>query len=531
MIYQNLGYKGNIFRLLLYTYLNDIYFIPLACTEFKFQKLHLGLMNAYAKQNLFFGLGFLAALGMLLFKIKLYDLPDYQADLFGILQLSRDYVLGKPLLYENAYGDNSGIHNYYLMPLLAPFTLLFGGKGLFLAGFAFQCWMLVLLARIFSKLQTWMGILFLLLLFAPVSWYIWDNLKFGWHAESFYLPLSLIAAASLLLGNKAGFLVSAIFLVLNREDGVWIVFGLYALFTFLDDKQSPNQKLKKITLSLLLSIGIFAAGILLLYLRGKGETRAGDAWRLFQENLQQYSLSDYLGAAFLSWMGIAGTAFLLCLALIKNNTGRLVGLMVLLPVLGISLYSGIYYFPDLKYGITWAPRLSGTYGFILSVLLISLYNKKIMTKAKGLLWIGSAILIFVIQYQSLLKLSYQPYSLLTRVQLSLGQQSEKVPDEPVKKRLIAFSAMIPKQFPLRMDEELFALFDHTDMQWPRAIHKPFKPARMLISKHISDADVALPLPFMEAGKIGNYRIFMDRSDQTAMQIMEVGISSGVVESP
>lgn len=488
-------------------------------------------MNAYAKQNLFFGLGFLAALCMLLFKMKLYDLPDYQADLFGILQLSRDYVLGKPLLYENAYGDNSGIHNYYLLPLLAPFTLLFGGKGLFVAGFAFQCWMLVLLARIFSKLQNWMGILFLLLLFAPVSWYIWDNLKFGWHAESFYLPLSLIAAASLLLRNKLSFLLSAIFLVLNREDGVWMVFGLYALFAFLDDKQSPNQKLKKITLSLLLSIGIFAAGILLLYLRGKGETRAGDAWRLFQENLQQHSLSDYLGAAFLSWMGIAGIAFLLCLALIKNNTGRLVGLMVLLPVLGISLYSGIYYFPDLKYGITWAPRLSATYGFILSLLLISLYRKKITTHIKGLLWIGAAIGILVIQYQSLLKLSYQPYSLLTRVQLSLGKQSEKVPDEPVKQRLIAFSAMIPTQFPVRMDEELFALFDHTDMQWPRAIHKPFKPARMLISKHISDADVALPLPFMEAGKIGNYRIFMDRSDQTAMQIMEVGISSGVVESP
>lgn len=124
-------------------------------------------MNAYAKQNLFFGLGFLAALGMFMFKIKLYDLPDYQADLFGILQLSRDYVLGKPLLYENAYGDNSGIHNYYLMPLLAPFTLLFGGKGLFVAGFAFQCWMLVLLARIFFEAANLDGYPFFTAAFCP----------------------------------------------------------------------------------------------------------------------------------------------------------------------------------------------------------------------------------------------------------------------------------------------------------------------------------------------------------------------------
>jgi hypothetical protein len=37
--------------------------------------------------------------------------------------------------------------------------------------------------------------------------------------------------------------------------------------------------------------------------------------------------------------------------------------------------------------------------------------------------------------------------------------------------------------------------------------------------------------FMETGKIGNYRIFIDRNDETAMQIVVLGISSGVVESP
>ncbi len=64
------------------------------------------------------------------------DKLEYETDLFSVLQLSRDFLWGKPLLYENAYGDNTAYHNSYLMPLYAPFTVAFGGKGLFVAGFA-----------------------------------------------------------------------------------------------------------------------------------------------------------------------------------------------------------------------------------------------------------------------------------------------------------------------------------------------------------------------------------------------------------
>src|SRR5438105_3934045 len=73
---------------------------------------------------------------------------DYTSDIISHFQLSHDWLIGKPLMYENQYGDHGKIHNYFIDILMAPFTYLFSVYGLFIVLFG------LLIAALFSALKT-----------------------------------------------------------------------------------------------------------------------------------------------------------------------------------------------------------------------------------------------------------------------------------------------------------------------------------------------------------------------------------------
>lgn len=106
---------------------------------------------------------------------------DYTSDLFTHFQLSHDWLIGKPLFYENCFGFHNKLHNYFIDPLLSPFTWLFGIYGLFVALFSLMIgsffMVLKLLDRHSATFET--RLLFFIFYTSPLSWFLFLRVSCG----------------------------------------------------------------------------------------------------------------------------------------------------------------------------------------------------------------------------------------------------------------------------------------------------------------------------------------------------------------
>jgi hypothetical protein len=268
-------------------------------------------MDSKRKSYLLLLLGFLGALFFLIVKIALYDKLEYELDIFSILQLSRDYWLGKPFLYENFYGDNKAIHNYYLVPIFSPLTLILGGKGLFIAGFLLMLWALYLVSRLLKELPWGKGLLFLMLFFSPTAFFLWDNFRFGWHPESFYYPLAIVFMAALILNRKFSAWVAAICIILNREDGILIALSIYIIYEAAKNKDTAWILMKRMVPVIIVGGIIFLTGLLVLSLFSSGESRIGIAMQRFVDNYNTTNFILYMWKSARNWFLLCGTVWVL----------------------------------------------------------------------------------------------------------------------------------------------------------------------------------------------------------------------------
>src|SRR5205085_10507679 len=79
-----------------------------------------------------FALAGLAVIGWFVTaKLALFANLEYLGDVFSALQSSTSFAKGRPLLYENGYGAQAALHNYYVLPLFYPLTSWLAARGLF----------------------------------------------------------------------------------------------------------------------------------------------------------------------------------------------------------------------------------------------------------------------------------------------------------------------------------------------------------------------------------------------------------------
>src|SRR5262249_1421502 len=120
-------------------------------------------------------------------KAILFEGLEYTSDMFAFLQMLKSVFEGRPLLFENSFGNTKALHNYYVLPLFYPFTRLWGAYGLFI-GYAL---LLLLAALSVSKLASaapqWKRELYwsimAALILGPISFWVWDDPIYGWHGE------------------------------------------------------------------------------------------------------------------------------------------------------------------------------------------------------------------------------------------------------------------------------------------------------------------------------------------------------------
>lgn len=427
--------------------------------------------------------GWLVASLFLGFKCFLYDNQEYEADLFSILQLTKDYLLGKPLLFENAYGDNSALHNYYLLPLVAPFTLLFGGKGLFVAAYVLWIWAWNLWAKLLKGYPLTTGLGFLLIVFGPTAFYQWDNPHFGWHAENFYFPLLLLLSAALLLQNRLISVLAALLIILNREDGIILAAGVFVVYRWSD--QSPfSDNIRRTLKTGLAAAAVFIGGMLLLYFRSGGQSRLGEAAERFGQAYTPLVLFSYLDAEYWLWFLLAGV-LLIPIFLLLNRKDRLLPIVALVvAVQGINFMAAAYYFPDSKYGINWAPRLSGTYGLLCGLLGMVFYRSRNLWGRKLGMMPAAGMAIFLIQAFAPIGPDYDPYSFSGRFNLIVQPDKRKLQNPAEREKLQQWFDATSRNEPVRTEEILFSIADHADLVWPDTLRIPFRePETAVLYRH------------------------------------------------
>ena len=317
----------------------------------------------------------------LLVKCVLFRRLEYSDDLFTNLELTRTVFEGRPLLWENAYGNHKAFHNYYLAPLLYPLTRFLGAYGLFVTQALFSGWSVWKILDRARDAARWKRSLYWATVAAiglgPVTFWIFDDAVFGFHYELLFVPLSVLFALSLSKGSKAAWIFAGL-IVLTREEGPILAWCIHVLHEILNTeaRADPNARtalyarLTWITLGWLL---VFIAGIgLLLVMGGASHGRLGAAIPGLSALIEDPATRWYFFAS------LADAALLLASGSIVYLTGiparglmasTLISLVLVVPT---TIASSVYKTSAREHGIAWPPRFALFWGVALAGCLFML---------------------------------------------------------------------------------------------------------------------------------------------------------------
>lgn len=345
----------------------------------------------------------------LIYKNLMLRIGMYKSDVYSFYQEANDWLIDKPLYFENTFGFVFQHHTYYLIPALAPFTQIFGINGLFVAQ-----WILLLLAcrewilSVDLDFRFTRGIGLTILIFGPLGFYLWDNITYGWHLESLAFPLSIWAAA-LLYNKKNKSAFGVLFLLcLVREEcalqaaAIYSMFQVLRYFTF---KIKRRELVRNVLLAYGVGILIFLVNLAVLRW-GKGDLRfsqSANGWDSLL-NDKQYG-ATYIWTIVKYSIAILGSVpfFLLVFRNIPKKFFTLY--LFVLPAFVLGFIAGLYYYPQESFSVVWAPRLYFTSSLILIATLFILGEYRLRMKhAKVRL-----ALLFIFQFMILYMPTFNRY--------------------------------------------------------------------------------------------------------------------------
>ncbi len=422
----------------------------------------------------------LPILGFWLFaKTALLRHLDYIGDLFSFLQMSRSFAQGRPLLFENAFGNGAALHNWYLVPLFFPLTSWLGARGLFVG--LLVLWGLAVAAvdqlrR--ERLQSGSGYaaIAVALLLGPVAFWLVDDLPYGFNVELVFCPLAVLFAASLARGSRAAWLWGAL-IVPTREDGPVLAWAIQALAVFLRAPRSPGGNARGRWLALArvtaLWLAVFAAEIAwLLHETPAGRpSRVGASLDALRHLFSTPDAARSLGTSFLD-AALLLAAGVLAVALWVPARAALAGAVAAVPLLlalavASQLYGGI---GILARGPSWAPRFAFLWGYLaaVSVLGVACSAAGERSPRRAVVPALAVALSLAAQYGALSwRLSYSVANRLSWRTLARGKglfASSLGAGE--RAFLDCLAERIPRATVVQTNLSLFAIFERQDLVWP-----------------------------------------------------------------
>jgi len=338
----------------------------------------------YVVPGILYGLIPLLGMSLLCFvKYRLLYAGYYQSDIFLLYQAANDWLIDKPLYTENTYGNLMQMHTYYILPLLAPFTQLFGVFGLVLAHAllylgAACSW----IAAVDSPRKLQVSLLLTLLFCGPLGFYLFDDPVYGWHMELLMLPLSVWAGAALFRRQKIAAAVLLACIVLVREDGAFqaaAVLGIYTWFLYRAGLLPLHTTLIRTALFYVASLGIFALSMYILS-RAEQPRILGllQRWEMFCTDAAAarsylYTLAFYFTALVLAMPLFF--RFMYC-----DLSLDWLALVHIVPVTATGFAGGFYYYPDAFFSLLWASRLVYAWALVLVFVLFLMQFQRRSTR-------------------------------------------------------------------------------------------------------------------------------------------------------
>jgi hypothetical protein len=300
------------------------------------------------------------------------------------LQLSRGWLEGRPVLYDNLYGDHARQHNYYFILLTGFLTKFTGIYGLFITYLglvALLMWQWYKGFLLFGRsiwTGPWLTVFFFV--FGPMAYYIYLD-YFGWHPEHYFIPL--LALLSLSLARRQ-FKLAVLWLLLTflvKETSNILICSLL-LFCSVTDLilRNPDRPWhhyifhRRNFLIAGLCFVLFCLSMWWLsHLNGPGPSRLGLALSRIQQTATPSKLIAYTSLycvvglmtfgigllPFISWLRVSPRAGLI--------VWTLAGCYMLLFV--IYFVETLFYFPTIYLSVSYPPRMGGLWAILLSAFI------------------------------------------------------------------------------------------------------------------------------------------------------------------
>ena len=398
---------------------------------------------------------------------------EYTSDLFTHYQLSTGWLRGKPLFWENCFGHQERIHNYFLSPLMAVFTYPLGVWGIVAVHGLALAWATAAFLRRAAEggaarprwlLFGFLGVLWL----GPLSFYVWDDPYYGWHVELLYPALALLHGLALRSAHRPAVLATAALLALAKEDGA--VLGLCVGLAHLAAAGAEPQAdvrllLRRAAVTVATWSTVLVAGLAWLQLESEGQSplSAGLAIALRAEPTE---LSRYLAAAVGWQLLLALAAAPLLLALVAWRTVATL-LLISIPLVVTNVASGLWYFPDLANGPSWSPRVGTLWGYWCCCLALAVLARSASVDRSRLA--GPRLLVplalsFGMQLVAL-RTAPEPYRVIER---SLSRPLARLTgalDDPRLELLNAIGERLPAGYPVAPPSAYFAPFRRQEIFW------------------------------------------------------------------
>jgi hypothetical protein len=321
----------------------------------------------------------LAAVALVLYaglcKALLFRNLEYlHTDLLSFVEMSRSWYFWGSLLYDNAYGHQAAIHNFYLLLAFSPLTIPLGAYGLIL-GLVLLELAAVLRTAGAASLGLAGRLVVLQGLLGPIAFAVFDNPSFGFHPELCYPPLAVLLALELREGKPWRATLLAVLVVLVKEDGAVLCFSVLAAHfagRLWATRHAPAEErlavVRAAALSLLASAVAFVAGLALLWAVGRtlpGASLTAEARIVGSLRLLAHAIAGRGHLAERLLFGVLGYAVAAAATLLPLARRALHGLGMLLvsspPLLVVlALSSAVYRFNFMLWPLRLSPFLALT---------------------------------------------------------------------------------------------------------------------------------------------------------------------------
>lgn len=330
--------------------------------------------------------------------------PEQYPDGMVILQLSKGWLEGRPFLFDTIYGNHAQQHNYYFIPLIGIFTKPMGVNGLFMAYVCFVGLFFWLYHRsiaqfaVSQRRATWLSAL--CYVFGPMAYFMYLD-YFGWHPEQYFIPLLAFLALSLAQRKWGMFIVWLTLTFLVKESSIVLICCLFLFYSVVDlvllnpGKHWLSYIVNRRNLIITgVSVVLFLIGLWWLsHLNGSQSSRLSQAFSNTQLNRTFFYYIVFSCAIGLLTFGLALIPFIPWLRKFPRKGLIICVLAGCYGVLFVMFATeALYYFPTIYPGVSYPPRISGLWAFMLSAFIYlscRLAQAGVMPGQNALAWILS----------------------------------------------------------------------------------------------------------------------------------------------